>query len=144
MKILIAVDGSEHSIKALKEVLRLTGGGKIEEITLLHVFEGLLTGPIFNSDLDEEQARNLDNQLQKRGAAILEQSAGIFSDQDYTVNTVVKQGPIAQTIVQYAAEGNYDFIVVGSRGLSGAKKLFLGSVSNAIVQEAHTDVLVVK
>lgn len=47
-------------------------------------------------------------------------------------------------IPEVAEEGGFDLIVIGRRGISGTDKLFLGSVSNAVLQQAKTSVLVVK
>ncbi len=50
----------------------------------------------------------------------------------------------ALKITRFASEEGIDMIVMGSRGHTGLKKLLLGSVSNAVVQEASTNVLIVK
>jgi nucleotide-binding universal stress UspA family protein len=47
-------------------------------------------------------------------------------------------------IVEYAENKNINLIVVGTRGISGFKKLLLGSVASGIVTYAHCPVLVVK
>ena len=67
-----------------------------------------------------------------------------FTEQIIEVKTIFKEGHPAQTIAEVANEEGYDMIVIGSRGLGGLKKLFLGSVSNAVLQEATTSVLIVK
>ncbi len=144
MKILVCVDGSEHSSKAMQKALVLAENSRVEEITLLHVYAGFIKGATFDDALDLEQGRKLELQMEKRGAAILEQAARAFAGHDFKVDTILKQGHDSHTIVQVAAEGNFDLIVIGSRGIGGVKKLFLGSTSNAVVQEARTNVLVVK
>ncbi len=48
------------------------------------------------------------------------------------------------SIVDYAERENIDLIVVGSRGLSGFKKLLLGSIASGVVTYAHCPVMVVK
>jgi nucleotide-binding universal stress UspA family protein len=50
---------------------------------------------------------------------------------------------VTQAILQSADEHGADLVVVGSRGRSGIKAAFLGSVSNALVQQAHIPVLIV-
>jgi nucleotide-binding universal stress UspA family protein len=47
-------------------------------------------------------------------------------------------------IVEYAERENIDLIVIGSRGLTGFRKLLLGSVASGVVTYAHCPVLVVK
>ncbi len=51
---------------------------------------------------------------------------------------------VAGSIVEYAENKNINLIVVGTRGISGFKKLLLGSVASGIVTYAHCPVLVVK
>jgi nucleotide-binding universal stress UspA family protein len=51
---------------------------------------------------------------------------------------------VVAAIVEYAEDKNIDLIVVGSRGMSGFKKLLLGSVASGVVTYAHCPVLVVK
>jgi len=53
-------------------------------------------------------------------------------------------GHVAETILQTAAEEQCDLIVLGSRGLSGFKRLMLGSISNAVAAKAQCPVLVIK
>ena len=51
---------------------------------------------------------------------------------------------IVAAIVEYAEDKNIDIIVVGTRGMSGFKKLLLGSIASGVVTYAHCPVLVVK
>jgi nucleotide-binding universal stress UspA family protein len=57
---------------------------------------------------------------------------------------LLKWGNVAETILQTAAEEQCDLIVLGSRGLSGFKRLMLGSISNAVAAKAQCPVLVIK
>ena len=52
--------------------------------------------------------------------------------------------PRAKREVNYAEENNIELIVIGTRGLSGFKKLLVGSVATNVVTYAHCPVLVVK
>jgi len=60
------------------------------------------------------------------------------------VSTKLVEGRPSDKIIETAKEGNFDIIVVGSRGLGGIKKLFLGSVSDRVANEAACPVLIVK
>jgi nucleotide-binding universal stress UspA family protein len=57
---------------------------------------------------------------------------------------IVNSRSLVGAIVDYAEHKGIDLIVIGSRGLSGFKKLLLGSVASGIVTYAHCPVLVVK
>lgn len=56
----------------------------------------------------------------------------------------LKEGHVADAIAETAKERGIDMIIMGNRGRSGLKKLLLGSVSNAVIQETQSSVLVVK
>jgi nucleotide-binding universal stress UspA family protein len=51
---------------------------------------------------------------------------------------------VVKEIVQYAHKKKIDMIVIGSRGMTGFKKLLLGSVASGIVTYSHCPVLVIK
>jgi nucleotide-binding universal stress UspA family protein len=53
-------------------------------------------------------------------------------------------GDTGHTIVKFAKDKNYDIIVIGARGLSPVKEVFLGSVSNYVLHKTGLPVLVVK
>jgi len=57
---------------------------------------------------------------------------------------ILKWGNVTETVLQTAAEEQCDLIVLGSRGLSGFKRLMLGSISNAVTAKAQCPVLVIK
>ncbi len=59
-------------------------------------------------------------------------------------NRRVEEGYAADRIVEVAEEGDYDLIVIGSRGLSPLGRFLLGSVSDRVVHHAHCSVTVVK
>ena len=50
----------------------------------------------------------------------------------------------AKSIVEYAEERNMDLIVIGTRGMTGIKKMLLGSTATGVVTYAHCPVLIVK
>lgn len=59
-------------------------------------------------------------------------------------NLTVLEGYPADTIVETATKGNYDMIVIGSRGLSAVGRFLVGSVSDRIVHHATCSVTVVR
>ena len=60
------------------------------------------------------------------------------------VSTKLKKGRPADKIIETAKEGNFNLIVMGSRGLGGIKQLFLGSVSDRVADEAPCPALIVR
>ena len=53
-------------------------------------------------------------------------------------------GHTGSEIIKFAQQGKHDMIVIGARGIGGAKEAFLGSTSNYVVHKAKVPVLVVK
>lgn len=140
-KILVPVDGSENSSRALEHAVSLAKNNDATAITILHIIDMPPTVYIESQKLldqllanfREESSRVLDRYralAQKHGAK--------------AVNITVMEGDAAKTIVDYAKRGGFDMIVMGSRGLGGVKGLLLGSVSMAVVQTSKMPVLIVK
>jgi nucleotide-binding universal stress UspA family protein len=67
-----------------------------------------------------------------------EEKVSVKTDVIIATTSVVKE------IVEYAEDNKVDMIVIGSRGVTGLKKILLGSVANGVVTYSHCPVLVVK
>ncbi len=59
-------------------------------------------------------------------------------------DVLIKYTSVVKEIVEYAEKMKIDMIVIGSRGVTGFKKLLLGSVASGVVTYSHCPVLVVK
>jgi len=126
-KILIGVDGSEHSKRALAEAIRI--GRKFEaEITVVNVFYPTPTPP-----------------AHEFSHKILEDAKVVLEDEKvkYKLVSVTDTSP-SKVIIDMVRDGKSDLIVVGSRGASAAHALFLGSHSDRISHESPVNVLIVK
>ena len=149
MKILVCFDGSKESLKAVDEALKIADGCKVNEVSVIHVYENKFPLPFWGEDYHPTQ-EELDafkegtERFKEKSYNKLLEVAKIFEAKNLKVNTIFKEGHPAETITKVALEEGSDMVVLGSRGLSGLKKLFLGSVSNAVLQEIKTNVLIVK
>ncbi|HED24242.1 MAG TPA: universal stress protein [Firmicutes bacterium] len=157
MKILACTDGSEHSRKALDKAAEIASGCLADEVAVIHVYEEVIdvsTFPLFEPGAvtrdpvtreDVEKMQKLREEQEAQRDKILADALEVFNERGLKAKAIIKQGHPAETIVETAAEGGYDMIVLGSRGFGGLKKLLLGSVSNAVLQEAkNCSVLTVK
>lgn len=148
MKILLATDGSDHSKKALEEAAKIAGGCNADEVAVINVYEKSpsLSGIYWYNVTDEDLKRfkKLEEQNLEERMKLLHTAVKTLQQKNVKARSIIKEGHPAETIARVAREGDYDLLVVGSRGLGGLKKLFLGSVSNALLQEAGTNVLVIK
>lgn len=141
MRVLVAVDGSEHARRAAKVAARLLSGRRAE-VTLLVVlsFEldpyTLLGEPLADAPELQRAERHAIETATERPGRILE-AAGA------RVEVRHRFGNPADEILAEAEDRQPDLIVVGRRGLSAPSRWLLGSVSERVVRHAHPPVLVV-
>lgn len=141
MKILLPVDGSDCSLRAVDHLIaHCAWFGEVPEIHLLNVHAPIPIGRVqthIGSEtlhayyFEESQAVLLE--AQKRLDA-----AGLFH------TTHIHVGQPAEVIAKMAAELGCDLIVMGSNGRSGVAGLIMGSVANRALHLAHCPVLLVK
>ena len=147
-RILVAVDGSDNSIRAAKLAVEM--GEKFgEELLVLHVIPTVhyavsVTAPSATLPpgvYEEYQAFDkATGETLVRSAAELAKAAGVRVRSDVQE----PHGSIVEGITDYALEEHVDLIVIGNRCLSGFKKLVIGSVSSGVLSHAHCPVLVVR
>lgn len=142
LKILICADGSKNSLDAVKKGAEIAGGCKADEVTLIHIYPHTYVGAYKYSQV--EQYVEMQETRKKAGQKILNEAAKVFEGSEIPVKKVLKEGVPTDVLVEQANSGNYDMVVIGSRGAGGMKKALMGSVSSAVVQKAHISVLLVK
>jgi nucleotide-binding universal stress UspA family protein len=128
-KLLVCIDGSNHSFKTLDCTAKLAKnmGSKI---TLLNVQERRL-GASYS-----KVAREL-------GERIFLKALGTVGDIEPKTDKKLEFGVPSDTIVEVAQKGNYDLIVLGKRGLGNVKRFLLGSVSDDVANNAKCSVMIV-
>lgn len=150
MKLLVCVDGSEQSGKALDKALDIAGGCSVDEVALINVYEEKYdlaektTDRLPFTHEDVRAFEKIGEQEKEDRKALLNEAAAPFKQKNIKTEILAECGHPAETISRVADEGNYDMIIMGRRGMGDLQKLFLGSVSNAVLQEADCSVLVVK
>lgn len=135
--ILLAVDGSEHAIRAAHIAAELARCHH-SELRLVAAYDPVppyLGEPNFQIILDA--------QLQEAEKNIVK-TLEILGELPGEVSTEVLQGPPAEAILEVAKDRQVDLIVMGSRGLGQFVGLLLGSQSQKVVQHAECPVLIVK
>ncbi len=149
MRILCAVDGSEHSHWGI-QALEAFANRVPEQVTLLHVIDTpALQALIGRNALGERRTLAA---MEKAGGMLLrqaEQSARLALGHTTTgphtkLQTILAHGPLANTIVRHARRLKAGLIIMGSRGLSDIQGFLLGSVSRQVASTAVCSVLVVK
>jgi nucleotide-binding universal stress UspA family protein len=138
MKLLVAHDGSEQSDKALDKAASLALLSK-GSVVVLSVVPDLCMMELSDNDC-KQMYKIMTEESEKK----LNTTKDDLSKKGIEIETVVKFGNAAETIIKTCNDRNIDMIVIGSHGRHGAKKFLLGSVSSKVVDHSPCDVLVVK
>lgn len=148
MKLLVAIDGSEESDRALAyatKIANATGGS----ITLIHAIEPDIydTGggePVSESDRRDRLIVDSFDAAEMDGQEILDEAIEFAAERGQTVSGELRYGQPAKVITDYAEEGAFETLYVGHRGRSERTIEFLGSVARDVVEHAPVPVTVVK
>lgn len=118
-KLMMATDGSvtaSHAVGVGMDVAKATGA----EVLLLHVGDS------------------------KDGKKVLSQAEKAHAKSGVTISTTTVSGDPADMICEVAEREGVDLIVIGNKGMTGAKRFLLGSVPNQVSHHAPCNVLIVK
>lgn len=140
--ILVPVDGSETSYAAVAQAAELAKafGGKITVVQVL-----ALDPYIAAEYISATQTNDLIERARTSVLKTLEEAVAKFSDLGIPVEAKLLEGQVVhREIIKEAETSKADLIVIGSHGRTGLKRLFLGSVAQSVLGEAHIPVLVVR
>jgi nucleotide-binding universal stress UspA family protein len=137
MKVLVATDGSEHSMKAVQRGLELAEkqGAQVTLMSVAYYVQGNFdTMPMNIQDKLEDEAR----EALKKGKAL-------FDAKGIPVETVLEAGLVpANLIIIKAQEGKFDRIIIGSTGMNALERILMGSTAAKVVAHAPCEVTVVR
>ena len=128
---LVAVDGSECSLRAVAMAARLAALGHDGEVDIVHVQPWLV----------KEAA---ETELARRGWAATAQARQLLDAASVRWRLHVVMGEAASQIVALAETPGINGIVIGSRGQSVVKALMLGSVAEKVLHQAKAPVMIVR
>ncbi|HEY2643283.1 MAG TPA: universal stress protein [Galbitalea sp.] len=133
-RIVVGIDGSEHSIYALRHATQLAyfGAARLEVVTVWQtpLYHGPTTSLVAWSPKDDARE------------AIERTLEAVFGDDvPETLTSTVVEGVTAQSLIDISRDA--DLLVVGSRGHGGFAGLLLGSVSSTCAEHAQCPVLVI-
>ncbi|MBI5049599.1 MAG: universal stress protein [Nitrospirae bacterium] len=135
-KILVAVDGSETSLHALKESFKLAMN-EGSWITVVSVV------PSYSGDLDTVAIGNIMATMRKPCEDALFKAQKLAEQERATIKTVCEEGETYERIIDLAEAENFDLIVMGRRGLRRLERVLVGSVTAKVIGYSHIDVLVI-
>ena len=132
-KILVAVDGSETSSKAAEMAIDLAEKHRADLIVLFVVAPKANFSEVFY--LSKENGQKIVDEVKNKALA-----------KKLKANTEVlfDVGSVPKAIVEYAEKNNVNLIVIGTRGISGIKRMLVGSTASEVVKYSHCPIIVVK
>lgn len=139
-KILVATDGSENSERAIIEAKKYAEWSGAE-LTILTVVEYLVMRPYTSVEYPVMP----DNEdLETVGESVLTNSLKLLNDFKGEVNTKLRRGNAADEIIKEASSGDFDLVIMGSKGLGIFSRTLLGSVSHKVLNNSTKNILIVK
>lgn len=143
-KLLVASDGSDNALRAAEFAAGLAALAPDMKVTVLVVNDMLekmkYYSPLRSPVIFEEVEVFFRDKTQEA----MDRTLAVFEKYRCRVDGVVKVGNPAQEIVDFARDGGFSQIVIGSRGMGSLKGIFLGSVSSKVVQLVDCPVTIVK
>lgn len=137
-KILVPVDGSPNSDKAIRYALSQVHS-KDDLIIFLNVQPNYNT-PNIKRFASQEQIKAMQEEASKE---VLDHSLEIAKDSTVPIRTILRTGDPGKEICKEAVENAVDNIVMGYRGLGAVKRAILGSVATHVLHETPCPVTIV-
>jgi nucleotide-binding universal stress UspA family protein len=152
-KILVPVDGSDHSQRALETAIEVASKFR-GNLTLIHVYQvpvrpvvipepTTLTPPPVTVIAPAEVAK-VAEAAREAAMKILKDGEERAKAAGLDVEIMLKEGNASQEILKIVKEGDFGLIVMGARGISKLKEILVGSVSDDVIRNASCPVLIVK
>ena len=140
-KIMVALDGSDGGKRALAAAVaqaKLTGSG----LVLTYVIDWSPYSFHTPQELEERHQRR-ESEIQRANDSVLNPEIAGIEAEGLNVETVVRHGRIAETLIQIADESGVDQIYIGRQGESRMHTMIFGSVTAALIQTAAVPVTIV-
>lgn len=141
--IVVGTDGSDTATRAVSKAVELAKALDAS-LSIVSAYE-----PVSGQRLAKER-RDAPEDLQwainprEDVDAVLEAAAGIAREAGVEVSVQPRQGDPADAVLDVAEEVDADLIVVGNKGMTGAKRFLLGSVPNKVSHHAPCSVLIIR
>ncbi len=146
-KVLVAIDGSDNSDRALNFALDFSEKFKAG-LTVLNVSEisAVTAVPPDIMGYSGEGVVVLEKDFRKIHEGILAKAIDYAKQvkPNLQVSAVLREGDPASEIVALAKDGGFDFLVVGHRGLGKLREIFLGNISERVAHLAPCSVVIVR
>lgn len=142
--VVAAFDGSDDSAKAVEVACSISAkyGSKL---TIVHVYHSPSAVFASGPGMPVPDFTDLENAAEKTAKGVLSRGLEFASKLGVGARgELMESSSAVEALVTYAEQSKADLIVVGTRGMTGFKKLVIGSVSSGVVSHAKCPVLVVR
>jgi nucleotide-binding universal stress UspA family protein len=141
--IVVGTDGSQTAQEAVRQAVELAKSLGAE-LLLVSAYQ-----PVSRVTVSHETRRMPDDlqwmvSAREDVATLLSEAAATAEAAGIPVQTFPRQGDPADAILDVAEERDADLIVVGNKGMTGAKRFLLGSVPNRVSHHAPCSVLIIR
>jgi nucleotide-binding universal stress UspA family protein len=143
--ILVPIDGSEYSLNAAQYATRIARNEKAQ-LFCIHVVTPRMPFGYATPAASSTKSRYYDD-IKNKVESWFDNVRNIAKDEgifDIKTEIFIDVKSIIESIIEYATRRNIDLIVIGTRGRTGLRRFFMGSVANGVVQHAHCSVLVIR
>lgn len=135
--ILLAADGSQNSIRAAKEALKIAQINDETLVTIIFIIdmEKAKTDVLHSSSIESLYMER------RRKLVPIEE---MFKERQVRYKVEIIHGSPGPEIIKFANTQNVDLVVIGSRGLNSLQEMVLGSVSHKVMKRVHCPAMLVK
>jgi len=139
-RILIPIDGSQLSLKAAKQGVYIAS--KLEsKVVFLYVID---VRTIQTSSLAGMDQGVLKTNLRNVAERYLNEAAKLAGEENIAFHNQIREGLPAEDILKEIEEEKIDLVIMGSKGMSGAHRVIIGSTAEEVVRWSTCPVLIVK
>lgn len=135
--ILLAADGSENSLRAAKEAVKIAKGSAQTTVTIIFVIDMVKVKT-------EVLHANSNESLYMERRRKLEAIELLLKEQQISYQVEMVHGDPGPEIIKYANSQNVDLVIIGSRGLNSLQEMVLGSVSHKVMKRVQCPAMIVK
>lgn len=143
MKILIAVDDSPHSARAVRFVTRMRWPAG-SRVIVANVLVPALTPPVAGVESGVPLLIEVTEPQRQQARELVARAEAELREAGIATENRIPTGDPREALMRLVQDERVDLVVLGSHGRTGISKLLLGSVSSHVVTHAHCSVLVVK
>ncbi len=141
--IVVGTDGSDTAREAVRQATELAKGIGAQ-LYVVSAYEPVPAGRLRAERRDAPDDLQWSINPREDVEATLNEAAESVREAGVNVETFSREGDPADAILDVAEEQNADLIVVGNKGMTGAKRFLLGSVPNKVSHHAPCSVLIIR